>query len=357
MYLSKFQATYPVGVAAQVIPTTDLYFLNACRALVGGVWHKRPIKREGANSFSCGSSLIVCRRDEDTVVDQLLARQNIRLFYIIDDDLWAAEKDPTLPDAYQKRLAHLREGQHRRLAERAETIIVSSPSLAAIYQQRGHKVEYLPPYWSDRFAPLHHFDMLAEGAPLEIGYLGTASHRADREFVMGVFEKLLTSNAHVRLTMVGASELPDGLQGHPKLRIIKPLPWVRHRRRLSRLRFHLLLYPTLPTPFNASRSCNKLIEHAVSGGIGLYSDNWGYAALVADQSLGLVLKNETALWARTIADCTQNLTRNQADGVNRKVADINGAAGAAQKRFWAQLFPDLDEKNSKREDLFILKEN
>ncbi len=293
--------------AATTIPTTDLYFLNACRDWVGRGLRPGPIVREGANSFSSGDVAVVCRRDTAQVVGRLLQHCR-RLVYVIDDDLWAAEEDYTLPEDYRRRLIELRDGQHKRLVERAETVVVSSPKLVTRYQSLTNVVA-LDPYWSDPFADDRHFDALIAGGPLEIGYFGSASHAADRAFALAVFERLLDQDERIRATIVGRADLPAKLRGHPRLRILDPLPWSRHRRRLRRLRFHLLLYPTLPTPFNTARSINKMIEHAVLGGVGVYSDCWEFADRIAVPKAGLLARNRVETWVDAVSELTKNFSR------------------------------------------------
>ena len=302
MGLRDFSIHDWLGPAARTLPTTDLYILNACRP-----WLDQPpfkagaIRRVGANSFICGDAIIVSRRDSNSVVQKLLRRTDKRLYYIIDDNLWAADDDISLPDDYRRRLIALREGQHRLLCERAHTIVVSSKVIEEIYRDRGHQVVQLDPYWSEPFADHSHFETLRDGAPVEIGYLGSGTHMADRAFVVQVFEELLAKGLNCRLTMIGTKGVPDSLATHPRFRSLSNLPWSRYRKRLTKLRFHLLLYPMIPSAFNQSRSINKVIEHAVVGGIGIYSDTWTHAREVEKNSAGYLVNNDATNWSKAIS--------------------------------------------------------
>lgn len=319
------------GPASRTIPTTDLYFLNACSSALG-----KGLRRMGANSFSGAESIVICRRDDERVVQGLIDQGRKRLFYVIDDDLWAAGADTTLPADYRGRLMQLREGQHARLIERAETIVTSSPILADVYRARGHEVAELAPYWSQPLANGKHFSTLKSDAPLELGYLGTASHAADRAFALQVFERLIARDVNIRMTIVGAADVPDGLRKNPRLRILKPLPWPRHKRRLAKLRFHILLYPTEPTRFNMARSCNKLIEHAVSGGIGIYSRGWQFAQFVSENRAGLVLDHDPGAWAEEIEESAGRFDQDWIDAIAAKIAILNAASRAGQSQFWSR---------------------
>ncbi|WP_434055999.1 MAG: hypothetical protein RDA78_14450 [Roseibium sp.] len=335
MRLREFSIHDWLGPASRTLPTTDLYFLNACHHwLDNSPFKSGPIRRIGANSFVSGDVTIVSRKERKAIVDKLLRRKDRRLFYIIDDNLWAAEEDATLPEDYRRRLIELRDGQHRALCKRADTIIVSTKPLADIYTAQGHKVVQLSPYWSDPIADHSHFEDLNTGARLEIGYLGSGTHAADRAFVVSVFEKLSAQGLDARLTMIGTRGVPDRIVNDARFRSLKNLRWPLYRKRLAKLRFHFLLYPILPSMFNQSRSINKVIEHAIVGGVGIYSDSWFCAEEIRDNAAGVVRTNDADLWTDTIME-HKNLIET---GFLRSVSDFaksqNQQNMEKQLRFW-----------------------
>lgn len=312
----------------KTIPTTDIYFLNSNR--------ESGLRREGINSFSTRRTIVVCRRDHPAVVQRLLGEKNKRIYYVIDDNLWAAEHDLSLPENYRERLLDLRNGQHKMLSTAAETIVVASHALYEIYDRQGFRVKLLDPYWSEALSSDWSFRTLPDKAPLRIGYLGTASHAADRKFVLEVFEKLLATGANVELTIVGEDNVPPHLPRHPKLRILKHLAWYFYRRRLFKHRFDVLLYPLLPSSFNDARSSNKLAEHAVCGGVGVYSDSWAYSDFVRANRVGLVWKNDVGTWTDNLLSLS--IERNFQDlvGPINPVHDRNALAGEEQQHFWSK---------------------
>ncbi len=335
MRLREFSIHDWVGPASRTLPTTDLYFLNACRSwLDRPPFHGAPIRRIGANTFTCRDAAIVSRRDKNSVVNKLLRMSGKRLFYIVDDNLWAAENDDTLPEDYRQKLIAFRDGQHRILCERAETIIVSSDPIAENYRRNGHTVVQLDPYWSDPLAGNSHFEELEQGAALEVGYLGSGTHAADRAFVIQVFEKLLESGLNTRMTMFGRGDIPDHLARHFRFRSLKNLRWPRYRKRLANLRFHILLYPMLPSGFNDARSINKVIEHAVAGGIGLYSASWPCAAEIDRNKAGFLLENDVNKWSETILDYERLVGTQRWESTAQYVRERNEQNRAAQLRFW-----------------------
>ncbi|MCY0096899.1 hypothetical protein [Hoeflea ulvae] len=324
-----------IGPASRTLPTTDLYFLNACRRWLGSrPFYPAPIRRVGANSFTCGDSIIVSRRDSPAVVERLLRKSCGQFCYIIDDDLWALDDDTSLPVAYRQRLITLRDGQHRRLTERADTIIVSSSVLADVYRDRGHRVVQLDPFWSEALADGSHFDPLADGAPLEVGYLGSSSHASDRGFVLQVFEELAARDLNLRLTIIGTADVPAHLRKHPKLQILKHLPWPLYRKRLARQRFHVLLYPSLPTAFNKARSFNKLIEHAVAGGVGIYSDSWNFAQDIEANKAGFLLENTVEHWADFLGAIDRTGLKASSNSTLAYTRELNLTSRSKQLEFW-----------------------
>lgn len=311
----------------KTIPTTDIYFLNSNR--------ERSLQREGVNSFSTRDTVVVCRRDHPGVVERLLNEKTKRLYYVIDDNLWAADHDVSLPELYRQRLLSLRNGQHNKLATAADTIVVPSPALFEVYEQQGFQVKMLDPFWSEALSTDWCFHDLPADAPLRIGYLGTASHAADRKFVLEIFENLLATGANVELTIVGDHDVPPQLSTHPKLRVLRHLDWYFYRKRLFKHRFDVLLYPVIPSSFNDARSANKLAEHAVCGGVGVYSDSWAYADFVRINRVGLVWKNNVRTWVDNLLSLS--IERNFQDlvGSLTPVHDRNEIAGREQKAFWS----------------------
>ncbi|WP_146177455.1 hypothetical protein [Breoghania corrubedonensis] len=307
--LSAWQHLSRIARASRSIPTTDLYFANACRdwlkpAVRSGAGelrrHREPlIRRIGANSFLAGDQAVVCRRDASGVVDAILSDPALQLTYVIDDDLDAAHDDESLPADYRSRLARLREGQYRALVERAQTIVVPTDHLAAKFAAT-HDVRQLGPVWAGPLADDSHFDRLARGKAFQIAYLGSVTHGADRAFVIKVLEAVLAARPDAAVTMIARGKLGCSLDGHPRLRLRRPLPWALHRARHARLRFHLALYPMLDTPFNRGRSINKVIEHAVLGAVGLYSADWVFADRIRDGETGFLAPNEESAWVAAI---------------------------------------------------------
>lgn len=321
------------------IPTTDLHFANACRPWIKTSFlSSRPITKLGANTFLRDKTLIVCRRDDEALLDRLLATTGFRLIYIMDDDLRAAEADTTLPEDYRDRLMRFRDGLHRRLVQAADQIVVPSENHRRLYQAFDKPIEILPPYWSELADTPPQAALRNQGIPLELGYLGTASHRADRAFVMDVADQLIERGTNFRLSLFGEKDLPARLKSHRALNVMRSMSWPKYRATMKHRKFDLLLYPLMDTPFNQTRSANKIIEHAVHRAPGIYSAEWQFAARVKQSDAGLTVPNDPEKWAEIIEDLGNdpqrllNITRPSIAAAHA----LNAESARLQHDFWTR---------------------
>lgn len=263
------------------LPTTDIYFAHACRDWIGRWWAPGPIRALGPNCFVAGETLVLIRRDEDALMRRALDWPG-RLVYLIDDDIAGAAQSPNLPADYRSRLAAFDRQFHRRLLERADILLVSSQPLAALFGSDlaiTAQIRLIFPYWPLDFADERHFAALDHGAALRIVHLGSGSHAGAFAALAPALAEVLGGPAEVRLICFGR-QLPPGLpERHPRIERLPPMRWPAYRRWLARQRFHLALYPLEPVRFDAARSPNKMVEHAVVGAVGMYPQDWPTAQL------------------------------------------------------------------------------
>lgn len=277
----------------KINPTTDLYFSNACMPWISKI---DKITHEGPNSFSNEKAVIICRQESKNTIFRLLKNRNKIIYYVIDDNLWDIENDYSIPNKYKNRLIKLRDGQHADIINIAEAIIVPSETIELKYRERGYNTVRLNPYWSEDIPNSWNFTNQSKNSPLKIGYLGTASHVDDRRFVIQVYQGLLERNANVELTIIGSDGIDKKLLKEKKIKIRKYEKWNSYRNSIQNLNFDILLYPIFPSNFNDARSINKIVEHAVCGGLGVYSDSWNYADIVSLNRIGFTWENDTNLW-------------------------------------------------------------
>jgi hypothetical protein len=269
------------------LPTTDLYFRNAMDPWISRWWRRGPIRRVGANAFVAGEWFVLVRQDKPLVMREALAWHG-RLAYVIDDDIAAGTVCEHLPETYRAKLAEFDRRFHRDLLARADVVLAASDILAeslARSPRLADRLQRIEPAWRLPLANLDHFADLEQGTSIKIAMLGSGSHRAALEAIAPALEDLLDRYKQVQLTYLARRRVTDRLEHHPRARRIEPMTWPEYQRWLVRQRFHLALYPLLPSPFERARSSNKLTEHAVVGALGVYPQSWAPARRLGEAAV------------------------------------------------------------------------
>ncbi|NRG18530.1 hypothetical protein HPQ64_12605 [Rhizobiales bacterium] len=217
--------------------------------------------------------------------------------------------------------------------EKAETIVVSSDKIARHYRDK-HQVARLDPFWSEPLADGLHFRDVEKGDALHIAYLGSASHAADRLFTFTVLEGLLGKMPNLKITVFGDHDLPVSLKKDSRICASPPLPWIFHRKRVAALKCHIALCPMLDTPFNRGRSVNKLIEHAVAGGIGVYSAGWKEADQVRAAAAGLSFEDRPEVWVEGLQEAISRKEGLKSIQSNARTLAYRLNDGDKQRIFW-----------------------
>lgn len=195
--------------------------------------------------------------------------------YLIDDDIAAGIADTKLPEGYRQRLRVAFEESLEKLAfGRIASVIIPSRRLEELYAARGLRVLRMDPAWdvpesleTERFA----------GSPLKVACLATRSHLADLEILR---EALEDSGRTWEFHHFMGSHAPIWLCGLPGVTEYPAMSWRTYRKFLSKVKFHVCVYPMLDTPFNLARSCNKVMEHAMVGAASLFSSRVPFAGLL-----------------------------------------------------------------------------
>jgi hypothetical protein len=281
------------------LPSTDLYFANACAPLITPWWdlpgltRHRPVDRVSANCFATqgparDSWMVLVRRDTPAVMTRAL-RWPGRLAYVVDDDIEGAADSPSLPEAYRARLDAFDWNWHAPLLARADVVLAASDVLADRLNRRlaphAPAIRRIDPVWHAPPAAPSHFAALGQGGSFNIVHLGTGSHGGALARLAGAIGQILRRHERASFTYVAPRGGPDPLAGMARARRIAPRSWAAWRRWLGRQRFHLALYPLLDEPFDRARSNAKLWEHAQVGAAGLYPLGWQGADLLGDGAL------------------------------------------------------------------------
>ncbi|WP_417457992.1 hypothetical protein [Kordiimonas sp.] len=318
------------------IPTTDLYFLNACAGLISKPWKGGPVERIGANTFRSGEKYLVVRRDRESVIKRVLAhhQRGAEIIYLIDDDLTAIE-DETLPTGYRARLKTLKDGIYSTMLERAAHVVTSSPIIAEKLKTEA-KIHSLSPVWSG--APNADARPANLGGVTDIVHLGTGSHGAGFEFLRPVISTVLKRFPNVHFHYFGNEPLMGPLEDHPHVHRRKAKTWAGYKRAMPSFRFHLGLYPLIDTPFNAARSVNKILEYTLAGCPAMYSASWGKAHGLIDGDNAFLAGDSAAEWQTRlikILSAPEQMAKVYG-GAKRYFEEKNDVA--AQQAFWQEIF-------------------
>lgn len=290
------------------LPSTDLYFLNAMAPWVRrfGLGH-RPVRAVGANAFVVGEWFVLIRRDSPRMMRKALDWPG-RLAYVVDDDVAAGAQCAHLPPAYRARLAAFDRDFHAALLARAEVVLAASDALAGRLRARtAGAILRIDPVWRWAPADTSHFAPLARGAPLRIVQLGSASHLAALHAIAPLMRDALDRCPSATFTYFSPRRIA-GLEEHPRARRIEPMTWPEYQRWMGRNRFHLALYPLMPSPFDRARSQSKLIEHALVGAAGMYPEDWSPA--LAHPGL-LLAPGHPGDWRDAIANAIDHINKLQ----------------------------------------------
>ncbi|MEO1491838.1 MAG: hypothetical protein AAFV19_06765 [Pseudomonadota bacterium] len=323
-------------------PTSDLYFANACGdALASG-----QVVPLSPTVLMSDSALLVLRHGAGVDLEPVLSGR--RLIWLIDDDIMAGVADPDLSLLHRLKLASCERAFARRYRDRIQHVVVSSNALASTVLELAPHAEIatLGPYWSEPFADHTHFDRVATDAQtIDIGCLGARTHKADLAPYWTALGDVLHQYPHVHLWVSANHKLPPALARCPRCHTIIETGWQAYRASIGQRRFHLLAYPLRDMAFNRARSVNKIIEHAVLGGAGLYSHTWPEAGQIAAAKAGLVLGDEPDDWRAALCDQIEDLI----GGGSRTMALARAGRDLAQRLndrpaqrvLWARLM-DLD---------------
>lgn len=314
-------------------PSADLLVANALGASPG-------LRRPAPTVFETDDAVLVVRHDLGARIrpDRRpeMHPDSRRLIYLLDDDVFAALRDPGLPWKYRLKLRLVEAAAAKRFLRQADQVVVSCKALADVLRPRvTGEIATVQIHWAGEMPGVAHFD---DNSPLRIACLGSLVHRAELAFLLPVIERILQEVPDVEIWLPGNHALPDPLAGHRRIRRIEATAWPAYRTALAGLRYHLALYPLLDTAVNRSRSANKIIEHAIAGAAGVYSAPWPEGARIRHGSSGLVLANDPEIWGAEVVRALHDRARlaRLSAGAQAIAADLNDPTAA--RRFWrAQL--------------------
>jgi len=268
------------------LPTADLYLHVSIQELVADgrrPAHEKPIARLGPHLYAGNGRALLVRYATRMELWRLARMRPERCAWLIDDNLWALEEDPALPEDYRARLARFRERVVPRILSLCDTVV--APSEEILRHFPGHRTALIHPSSVHVCRDLSHFDNLPM---IEAVFAGTRSHLPDLAVIADALRAVVEEHPRLRLTTFLGKHVPQVLQGHERIINLPPMPWQRYREELRTRRFHLGIAVFRDTLFNRSRSVNKILDHAAFGAAGIYTDAPPFAPVVTHGENGVL---------------------------------------------------------------------
>lgn len=249
---------------------------------------------------------------------QLVARNRRRLAgvaYFMDDDLFDWSASSGMSSKYRLkllRLAALRKSWLRAIGAR---LWVSTDFLAAKYAAWNPKV----------IAPRPETPNREIGPAVKIFYHGSASHRAEIEWLQPIMREVLINTPNTVFEIIGTNETNRLYRKLPRVSVIHPMSWKNYRDFCCTGDRHIGLAPLLDGAFNAGRSHTKFFDILRCNAAGLYSAVAPFVDFVRDGEDGLLLDNDPETWVKTIVRLAGNPAERNLliAGAHNKAAALN----------------------------------
>jgi hypothetical protein len=314
-------------------PTIAMYFAGPLEGLIASpeTGDTRPIRRLTPTLFAAGTSAVLIRYGGRRELQLLAALRPKPLYYVIDDDFFAAAPGDGLPAAYRRRLKAFRDGPLRQLLPMVSHVVAPSSAILAGYPV--HNGLLLGPTQCHAPAALDHHD---RQETFDIVAAGTQAHLRDLGHIAPALARFLRQTPEARLTTLLGGAEPEPLRGLANTIHHGALPWPAYRRFVAANRFHVALALTLDTAFNRARSVSKVHDHAGFGAAGLYSARAPFRGIVQHGRTGLLLGDDPADWVAALRSLAANraLTRGLASGGQNLSASLGDPARV--RAFWIE---------------------
>lgn len=220
------------------------------------------------------------------------------LVYFMDDDLWDTSAWAGLPLRYRWKLWH-RACRHRDwMIDRMSALWVSNDFLARKYERAvGVPMAVLPLALPDGPA----WPAASTSEEPCFFYHGTASHRAEAEWLAPIVDEVLRRCPEARFEIVASGRTAKEFRKMKRTRVASPMDWGSYLAFCRDRQRAVGLAPVLGNRFNRARSPVKVMDVARAGGVGIYSAGTLFDACVDDGRDGLLLQNDPVLWVDAIA--------------------------------------------------------
>ena len=154
--------------------------------------------------------------------------------------------------------------------------------------------------------------------PLKVGYVGSATHEQDYEFVVDTLASIQRSWAD-RAEFHFFGWVPSRLRQPGSGVHFYPFQtnYLKHLETVRSMQLDVCLAPLLDSEFNRAKSAMKYVEYTHFGAVGIYSDVEPYRNIRG----GIVLRNEAARWREALTGLLENSSR-RAELFDRAVSQV-----------------------------------
>jgi hypothetical protein len=287
-----------------------------------------------------GTVVIVSRYVSDEWIRALTRRKPLLgpIFYLMDDDVAAAEDTRWLPANYRERMAKVAHGEFQTMVSLCDRFIVTSEFLARRF--RSFKTDLLEPPYLPGPRSMEHFEHSQE---FVIAYHGTLAHRDDVAAIAPALRHVHDRLPSVKIQIVMGKQVPAFLKRLPRVEVVPAMPWQEYKAFAETSRAHVALAPVLRTPYNLGKSVIKIHDIAALGAVGVYSKGEPYTKYVRNGVDGLLLENDPLMWQKALHWLATNPHSTKQMAIAGQALAARVGALRRTQQYWAtQLGLELD---------------
>lgn len=274
-------------------PSTD-FFVAPTLAAQGREWRHFSFLQTPKPAELAGATVVFIRYVPPVWKSLLKRHPAGRVVFFMDDDLFDWQAFRGMPWHYQRKLFRLAWRHQRWLKSVGAELWVSSPWLAQKYA--GWNPRVLEPS-NPHVLPAP----LPEPSMKTVFYHGSASHRAELEWLVPVVEQVLTTRSDVCFELMGDRKVRDRFAHLHGVQVVHPMSWPAYKTFIQRPGRTIGLAPLLDSSFNAARAPTKYYDITAAGAVGVYADTPVYRRLVEHDKNGVLLPMASQkVWAEAV---------------------------------------------------------
>ena len=293
-------------------PSTDYFLKPALKPLA------RPIVRCSWTSplptaQALAGATVIFVRYVPTVWKHLVNQAHhslVELVYFMDDDLWDYRAAAGLSWKYRFKLARYATRHRRWLQTLHVKLWVSTKWLADKYAAEQPKL--MRPALLEAAGSVAASATITATQHIQLFYHGSASHRADIEWLHPVIKTALTRNPRLHFEIIGDARTRALYSSLERCTVLAPMKWPAYSTLIATPGRHIGLAPAVPHPFNRARSHTKFFDITLAGAVGIYAAQGPCLGILEHNKHGLLVGMTPEAWVEAILQLADDLTLRQA---------------------------------------------